>query len=201
MAETQDTNPLWSPDGKRTAASRGVWGHSGHLPVRCAASPRPCGCGEPRISLVRAQAEPTGATSGPTAGAEAASPVAPSPRPAQGLEDVCLPAGPSLLPDDWATALGGCSGKETRVTPTQMLSPEQCRQVALAHCPAALCSHLRCPDHPPLDKPQIRLPWGTASFTMAGPGSPHPSPHAFPLGLSQCFPLGILPIPFPSPLD
>ena len=29
MAETQDTNPLWSPDGKRTAASRGVQGSLG----------------------------------------------------------------------------------------------------------------------------------------------------------------------------
>ena len=89
-------------------------GHSGHLPVQCAASPHPCGCGEPQISLVRAQAEPAGATSGPTAGAEAANSTAPSPRPAQGLEDVCLPAGPSLLPADWPPPLGGCSGKETR---------------------------------------------------------------------------------------
>ena len=80
-------------------------GHSGHLPVQCAASPHPCGCGEPQISLVRAQAEPAGATSGPTAGAEAANSTAPSPWPAQGLEGVCLPAGPSLLPADWATTL------------------------------------------------------------------------------------------------
>ena len=112
----------------------------------------------------------------------------------------CL-QGPASCQMTGPPPFGGCSGKETRVTPTQMRSPEQCRQVALAHCPAALCSHLRCPDHPPLDKPQIRLPWGTASFPLARPGSPHPSPHAFPLGLSQCFPLGILPIPFPSPLD
>ena len=52
-------------------------------------------------TLIGAQAEPTGVTSGPTSGAE----VAPSPRPAQGQEDICLPAGPGLQPADWATTL------------------------------------------------------------------------------------------------
>ena len=175
-------------------------GHSGHLPVQCAASPHPCGCGEPQISLVRAQAEPAGATSGPTAGAEAANSTAPSPRPAQGLEDVCLPAGPSLLPADWPPPLGGCSGKETRVTPTQMLSPEQCRQVALSHCLAALCSHLHFPDHPPLDKPQIRLPWGDCQLPsgrtwLSSPQSSCPSLRPLPV----VFPSGHLTHPCPQP--
>lgn len=135
-------------------------GHSGHLPVRCAASPRPCGCGEPQIPSVGAQKEPPGATSGPTAGAEAASPTASSPRPAQGLEDVCLPAGSDLLPADWATPFGGCSGKETRGDTHTDAVTKQCRQVAVAHCLAALCSHLRFPDYLPLDKPQIQPPLG-----------------------------------------
>ena len=38
-AETQDTNPLWSPDGKRTAASRGVQGSLG--PPTCTVCSQP----------------------------------------------------------------------------------------------------------------------------------------------------------------
>ena len=51
-------------------------------------------------------------------------------------------------------------GRKPGVTPTRMVSPEQCRQVALAHCLAALCSHLRFPDYLPLDKPQMLPPLG-----------------------------------------
>ena len=46
------------------------------------------------------------------------------------------------------------------MTPTRMVSPEQCRQVALAHCLVALCSHLWFPDYLPLDKPQMPPPLG-----------------------------------------
>lgn len=94
---------------------------------------------------------------------------------------------------------GGCSGKETRVTPTQMLSPEQCRQVALAHCPAALCSHLRCPDHPPLDKPQIRLPWGDCQLPSGRAWLSSHQSSCLSLRPLPVFPTGHLAHPFPQP--
>lgn len=95
---------------------------------------------------------------------------------------------------------GGCSGKETRVTPTQMLLPKQCRQVALAHCPAALCSHLRCPDHPPLDKPQILPPLGGLPASL-WPGLGLLTPVLMPLlrPLPVVFPTGHLTHPCPQP--
>ena len=145
---------------KEPQLQEGCRGHSGHLPVQCAASPRPCGCGEPQTPSVVAQKELPGATSGPTAEAEAASPAASSPRPAQGLEDVCLPARPPSCQLTGPQPLVDAVGRKPGVTPTRMVSPEQCRQVALAHCLAALCSHLRFPDHLPLDKPQIPPPLG-----------------------------------------
>ena len=114
MAETQDTNPLWCPDGKRTAASRGVQGSLG--PPTCTVCSQPTSMwlwgttntlsrGSERAPRGHIRPNCRSRGSQPRGFISSASPGAGGRLPA------CKAA---LLPADWASAFGGCSGKETR---------------------------------------------------------------------------------------
>ena len=121
MAETQDTNPLWSPDGKRAAASRGVQGSLGAPTCTVCSQPTSMWlCGTTNTLSRGSEGAPRGhiRPNCRSRGSQPRGSISSASTGAGGRLAACRAC---LLPADGA-------GRRPGVTPTQRLSPERCRR-------------------------------------------------------------------------